>query len=152
MNVWKIVLWDGEEITVPPQSVDAVKAKMKTGEGHIISAHRTIAVKDIRQFVETSQQAPNPVPQIAPLTEEVIAQVFNEPIITESGGIAARAVKKSVTRREFENFYSKSPGYILLSSNDHGVDIGFVLPVHLINHELHTDCNPEETQKVLTRK
>lgn len=148
---WKLVLWDGEEIRVKPQAVDAVKAKLATGSGHIITTSRTFAVKDIRSFEQTAEKYNNGVKVISDpqIRKEALSAFDTGP--DNDKPIPAQAVKKMVSRKEYQSFYSKSPGYVLLGDNGSSVEVGFIVPSHLIDPSRVTVCNEKESSIVLTR-
>lgn len=147
MNYWTISLWNKEEIQVRPDNVDYIKQKLKEGEGHIVTKTRTIAVKDIRVFEESDK----PVIKVANLVEsglkEQAAQAFNEPMLSETGAVLCRAVKKRVTRRKFDTHYSQI-GYTSLDEDDSHVWAAWWQPIHQIDETHMTVCSEAESKKV----
>ena len=144
---WQITLWDKEEIPVRPDNVGLIKDKLERGEGHIITANRTIAVKDIKSFEETT----TPYGAKAIASGSIVdgaAQAFNEPIINSSGDVARRAVKKYVQRRRWDSHYSNIPAYKILSEDEGRVLMGFWIPVDQINLHVVDPCTPSEVARL----
>lgn len=160
---WDLVKWDGEVIPVRPAMVDTIKKKLATGEGFIMTKTRSIAVKDIKDFVQTDRV----------YTEQKLleagARAFNEPIIVDQGSLTwqtdgpphgksrsatvhyeavqARWVKKVVTRRRWDNYYSAG-SYKKLSEEENQVVVAFKLPVHEIDPQLVEECTPSEISRL----
>jgi hypothetical protein len=133
--------WDGETIPVKPQNVELIKNKLATGEGFINTKTRSIAVKDIKDFRETSKPYSD-----QKLLESGI-QAFGLPEINPDGSIQAKWVKKPVNRREFAKLYS-GPGYRVLSEADNHTWVAFRLPLHVIDYNKVYDCNAMEIQRL----
>lgn len=140
-NWWEMEKWDGELIPVKPQNAEFVRQKLATGEGFINTPNRSIAVKDIKDFRETSK----------PFTDQKLlegaAQAFNDPQYNEDGSIIAKWVKKPVNRRDYHKQYAAG-SYRLLGEEDNYVWVAFRLPVHQIDYERVYDCTPAEVLRL----
>lgn len=145
-NLWEMVLWDRSTIQVRPQNVEAIKQKIATGDGHIITKTRTINVKDIKEF-RVTDKVHREVLAIDSGLEEGAARAFKEPLHNSEGDVRAKYVKKYVPRNSYESFYSKSPSYFKVTDESDGVWVGFVLPVHLIDDQV-SEMSPAEIQKI----
>lgn len=138
---WEIEKWDGEIIPVKPQNANTVKAHLAKGEGFINTATRSLAVKDIKDFRETSR------PYSDQKLLESGVQAFGLPQLNEDGSIKAKWVKKTVNRREYSKVYS-GPGYRVLSEADNYIWIAFRLPIHAIDYDKVYDCNMMEISRL----
>lgn len=145
-NLWELVLWDRSTIQVRPTNVEAIKQKIATGDGHIITKTRTINVKDIKEFRVTDKVYRDQL-QIQSGLEEGAARAFKEPLYNSEGDIRAKYVKKYVPRNSYDSFYSKSPSYFRVSDESDGVWVGFTLPVHLIDDQV-TEMTFSEIEKI----
>lgn len=147
-NYWELTLWDKQTVRVKPDNVGFVKDKLAKGEGHIITSTRTIAVKDIKAFEET--EVPETVAQLPTGSSilEQAAQAFKEPVITDDGAVATRAVKKLVPQKKWDTFYAYNQNYRKLSEEDGKVLVGFYLPVEQINPYTVEPCTPEEIERM----
>lgn len=137
MHYWHLINYENEHIPVKPENVELVQKKLATGEGFIRTPTRSIAVRSIKDFVESDE----------PYTDQKLlegaSQAFNDPLITKDG-IKARIVKKSVPARKWNSYYSHIPSYHFLSTNDTYVMMYFTLPVHLIDHEQVEELTEQE--------
>lgn len=141
---WRLTLRDGREVDIPPKYVDIVKRKMDDREP-IHTTSGSIPFSSIDSFDRTSRRFTDTA------LLEGAAQAFKEPLFTESGGVAARWVKKVVSQHEYDRKYSKSPQYRRLQDNDGMVVIAFVIPTHLFNKSLMEYCTEEE-ERTLERR
>lgn len=146
---WELVKWDGERIPVKPANVEFVQNKLKTGEGFITTKNRSIAVKDIKDFVATDRPYTD-----QKLLAEGAAQAFNEPIYiereTEYGYtetcVEGKWVKKVVTARRYNSYY-RFGSYRLLEEDDSTAVIAFRLPTHIIDHHTVMEITEQEIQE-----
>lgn len=135
---WHIELYSGEIIRVKPDMVKFVQNKINQGDGSIPTPTRSIIVKDIRDF-RMSDELYTDQKFI-----EGAATAFNEPQLNEEGAVLCRWVKKSVPRRQWDNYYKNIPSYKLLASDDSYVTIGFKLPLHQLDYQKVVACEPLE--------
>jgi hypothetical protein len=135
-HYWNLIKWDGETIEVRPEAVTAIRNLLSKGEGFIPTPTRDIAVKDVKDFVETGK----------PYTDQKLlergVQAFAKPEYNEDGSIITRWVKKPVPKREWLRYYAPI-GYRKLEEHESGVWIAFRLPTYIANKNLY-DCNPVE--------
>lgn len=145
-HYWTMVLWDGEQIKVKPQNAEAIQAKIESGEGAISTNTRTILIKNIKDFRESDE-----VYTDQKLLEGAM-QAFNEPIMftrkNEAFGyeeqvIECKWVAKSVTQREWANYYSANPVYRKIKEDDR-VEVAFRVPTHQINSQKVRVLEPSE--------
>lgn len=144
MNYWEIVLWDDEVIPVKPDNVEFVQKKIATGEGAINTKERSITVKNIKDFRETSKLYTDQK------LIEGAAQAFNQPIV-ENGNIVGKWVKKTVTKREYDKYYLAIPAYKKVGGSESRITIAWRQPVHLINYEVVDDLTLEDERKMSKR-
>lgn len=144
-NYWQLIKWDGETIKVRPASVQAVQQQLDRGEGFIKGTTRTIAVKDIKEFLESDERY---------IDQKLIgeaARAFNEPVTFERDNgkgitetvVKAKWVKKPVPRKQWERFYSLN-GYKRISETDNHILAAFRVAIHNINYNFVEDCTPSE--------
>lgn len=137
---WNLTLKDGRVIPVPPKAVSVIKRKM-TNREPIHSKHETIPFSEIKGFERSSRRFTD-----VKLLEEA-AQAFKEPVVTEDG-VKARWVKKQVTQSEYDKYYAKSIMYRMVGQTEGMVMVAVLLPIHMINPQIHIDCTPEEAKKL----
>lgn len=137
---YHLIKWDGEVIKVKPENAEFIRASLKRGSGFIVTPVRSIAVKDVKDFRESSER----------YTDQKLlegsAQAFNEPVI-EGDAVMCKWVKKAITKREWEKYYHPT-GYRLLGEQDNYVLIAMRLPIHQIDYQRVLDCSPEEILKL----
>ena len=138
MNYWILKLWDGEEIKVKPDNVKLIQDKISTGEGAITTPNRSILVKNIRDFVESDDLYTD-----QKLIEDS-ARAFKEALINPDESVVIRWVKKDVTKRQWDKYYSQHIAYKKLNDSDSHVTIAWKQPVHLINPELMSELSQED--------
>lgn len=149
MNYWILTLWDKQTIRVKPNNVEFVKSKLEKGDGHIITATRTVAVKDIKSFDETdTPYIENALPQGDTTLLEQAAQAFGEPVIANDGAVKMKAVKKFVPQRRYDQHYSQIPAYTKLSDEDGRVLVGFWVSLDQVNPYTTEPCTNEEMEKL----
>lgn len=141
---WHLILFDGEKVPVKPDNVAYVQKKLASKEP-ITTPTRTIMASNVRDFLPTD------IPVQKRLAIEGAAHAFNEPEYNPDGSVVSKAVKKAVPRRKYETYYAHNPAYKMLAENETGVVIGFMLPVHLVDYEVVSDCFPDEADKVERR-
>ena len=139
---WIIEKWDKEKIRVKPQNAEYIQDLITSGEGFIKTGSMTINVKDIKSFdqsdiIYTDQK------QI----EAGAAGAFNDPVIDEfTNSIQCQWVKKSVTRRKWDTYYSNNPSYHRIGDDDSHVMIAFRVATHLVDQELVTIMSDYEAR------
>jgi hypothetical protein len=142
MNYWELVTYENERISVKPENVQLVQAKLATAEGFITTPTRSIAVKSIKDFVESDK----------PYTDQKViedgARAFGTPMLNPDGSVIVRWVKKSVTRREFGKYYSAHQAYRKISESDNHVMITWKQPVHLIDSQLVSELTQDEERNL----
>jgi hypothetical protein len=130
---WDLILWDGEIIKIQPDNVANVQHKIDN-KLDVKMLSRTVIYKNIKDFVQSGEvYVDRKLLASSDQLQDEAARAFGEPIITESGGVKAKWVKRTIPRREWTKYYSGIPSYKLLNDNDNYVDIAFVLPVHQID-------------------
>lgn len=142
MNYWKLLMWDGEEVKVKPENVEFIQAKLDQGEGFIKTPNRSIAVKNIKDFIESDE-----IYTDQKLLESS-AQAFGEAIYNDDGSIIFRWVKKSVPKRQYYKYYAPTPGYRRLSEEENYVTVMWKQPVHLIDLQNMSELTPEDEQNL----
>lgn len=144
-HYWHLIKWDGEVIKVKPENVEFVQAKLDTSEGFIKTPNRSIAVKDIKDFVESDEI----------FTDhkllEGASKAFNDPVINDSDDVVCRWVKKSVPKRQYTRYYMHFPAYRRLREDDSYVTIAWKQPVHQINNQLTDELTQEDELNMSTR-
>lgn len=150
MNYWFIKKWDGSEIRVTPRddNIQIIKNLLSKGEGHIVTRTHTLAVKDVKEFYESDKPVVDETHVLGSGLDEEAARAFNEPILTASGDVVSRYVKKRVPRRKYDSHYAHHFAYVFLSEDDTGVTVGFALPTHLIDQDRVQFCNDQESFKI----
>lgn len=143
MNYWELITYDDEHIKVKPENVEFVQNKLSSGEGFIRTPDRSINVKMIKDFIETSK-----VYSDQKLLEEAHT-AFKEPLYTEDGAVVARYVKKTVSAREFTKYYSHFPAYRRLETHDNSVTIAWRVPVDLITDDME-ELTPDDERRLST--
>lgn len=150
---WYITKKDGERIRVRPnpESIALIKKRLSDGSGHIVTKHQTINVYDVKEFAESDE----PVVEVKRLVGsgellEEAARAFDEPLLNEAGDVISRAVKRQVTRKRWDSYFSKFPNYRVLEEGDSHVTMGYWLPAHHIDLHIHQVCNSDEI-RLLTR-
>lgn len=162
-NIWEIKLWDGGIIPVKPENVGYVQSTLKRGDGFIQTSTMSINIKDIKEFSESDK-----VIQNQRLLEDG-ARAFKEPIYVSMGkvrydtshkaekphiveieytGIKGAWVKKSISRKSWDSYYSKISGYRLLDENDTHVIIAFVLSTVDIDYDRVQSVTPDESLRL----
>lgn len=144
-HYWELTLRDGTKVQIPPEGVEVVQRRWDQGRP-ISTRRQVIPPNQIVSFEQTSRVKTD-VPLI-----EAAAQAFKEPMEEEVNGeivIQARWVKKQVTQREWEKFYSAS-GYKRLPDEGGMVVVAFRLPTHQIDSKV-SYCSDSDI-KVLTNK
>jgi hypothetical protein len=134
---WSLILYDGEEIKVRPENVTFIQDKLATFEGFIKTPSRSIAVKSVKDFVETSERF------IDQKLLEDGARAFGYPVI-ENDSVMCRWVKKPVTKREYNKYYAVMPAYWRLEEKDNYMVISWKQPLHLINPERMEELSPDD--------
>ena len=137
---WELIKWDGERIPVKPQNASVVQNKLDAGEGFIKTAIRSIAVKDIKDFVKTDR-----VYSDQKLIENG-SRMFNEPIINTDGSIQCKWVKKAVSARIWQKNYGGG-NYRRIEDHENVVVVAFRLPTHLIDFQQVTEMTPSEVSQ-----
>lgn len=140
-NYWIIELWDGEQIKVKPENAPLVQKKIATGEGSINTPDRTIIIKNIKDFRETTERYTDQK------LIEAGAQAFNEPVI-ENDSVMCRMVKKSVTRREYTKHYAHLSAYRKIGEQDNYIVIMWLQPIHLIDYELVEEITQDDERRL----
>lgn len=134
---WKLILWDSEEIKVKPENAKLIQDKIATGVGAINTPNRSIVVKSIKDFVETSER------YIDQKLLEDGQTAFGEPLVIDDA-VMCRWVKKSVTKREYNKYYSPHQAYRKLSDNDNYIIVTWRQPIHQIDKERMEELSPED--------
>lgn len=138
---WHIIKWDGEIIKVKPSAAPVVQKLLEKGDGFIKTATRSIAVKDIKDFVQSGERYTDQK------LIEGAASAFSEPVFTEDGAIKCKWVKKTIPRREWEKTYAAN-GYKLLENLDSYTVVAMAIPIHLINYQRVEDCTELEIMQL----
>lgn len=134
---WELGTQDDSTYQIPPEAVDKVKAWMATKDAVLLKS-AVIPYAQIKYFRPTSR-AYSSVPLI-----EAAAQAFKEPIVRGDSAVDAKWVKKAVTQREYNTYYSKIPSYYKLAEDSVGIWVCFLLATHDINPGLLQECTPDE--------
>lgn len=138
---WHLIKWDNEIILVKPQNAEYVQSLLSKGDGFIRTPDRSIAVKDIKDFVVSGESYTD---------QKVIdgaLQAFNNPVINEDGSIKSVWVKRGVSQREFEKKFSYG-SYKILSSLNGYIMMAYKIPIHLMNNEVVEECSPQEVLRM----
>lgn len=141
---WNLVMWDGETVKVQPKNAKLIQDKIATGEGAITTPTRSIPIKNIKDFVETSER------YIDQKLIEAGAKAFNYPII-ENDSVMIQWVKKSMPRREYNKHYAYIPAYRKISEQDNYVIIAWKQPVHQINSQTMSELSEDDERNLATR-
>lgn len=145
---WELTLMSGDKIPIPPEYVDVVKQKWANKE-NIATSRQVIPAHQIVNFEQTSRRRVE-----GKLLEEV-ARAFKDPIVKErryadgstDEAVKARWVKKDVTQREWDKYYSAN-GYKLLRRDAGVVTVAFVVAAHLVDLDRVEYCTKEEEAKL----
>jgi hypothetical protein len=138
---WNLELDDGRVIPIPPKGVDKVRRWFNAKEP-IALRDESIPFAQVTGFSKSSRRFTD-----VKLIEDT-ARAFNEPVVTEEGAVKARWVKKHVTRKEYDKYYAKSIMYKYLTDTEGMVAVAILLPVHMIDPQVHENCTPEEAKKL----
>lgn len=139
---WELILKDNSRYEVPPTALELVQRKMKAHDA-ISLRTATVPYSEIQVFRQTDK-----VFNSQPLLEDV-ARAFDEPLIdSETSAVRSRWVKKKVTKRKWDSFYSSSPGYRHLDNDDGMVTVAFKLPVHQIDVNTTPYLSVDELDKL----
>lgn len=146
---WELSLKDGTKIQIPPKYVQGIRTKLKNREP-IDTTRRTILYAEVDSFEQTLKTELGE----QKLLEEA-AQAFGEPLIrdrefadgTKDEAVSVKWVKKQVTQRDWDKYYSKGPGYQKLSWDAGIIVVAFRMPTHQINDEVQV-CSDEELTKL----
>lgn len=142
---WNLILWDGETIKVKPENAELVQNKLSSGEGFIKTKTRSIAVKGVKDFVESSERF------IDQKLLEGSAQAFDYAVLNPDGSVVYRWVKKSVTRREYTKYYAPTPAYKKIGENSNYVIVSWKQPVHLIDNQRMEELTQDEELRLAKR-
>lgn len=124
---WHLILWDGEVVKIKPDNAANVQHKIDN-KLDVKMLTRTIIYKNVKDFVQSGEvYIDQKLLASSEQLQDDAARAFGLPEITESGGVKARWVKKTIPRREWTKYYAAIPSYKLLNDNDSYVDIAFVL-------------------------
>lgn len=135
---WLIEKWNGEKIRVKPTSAPYVQKIIAKGEGFITTSSMTINVKDIKSFDRSD------IPFDDQKLLEGASRAFNEPVILPNGSVEAKWVKKTISRRHWDKYYSGMPSYHLIGEDEGSVTVAFQLPTHLIKPKVVTQLSNYE--------
>lgn len=138
---WQLTQKDGTTILIPPEAVERVQHWMSAKEPILLKS-AVIPYSEVKGFEATSKAYSN-----VPLLEEAAA-AFKEPIFTEDGSMQARWVKKAVTQREYQNYFSKIPSYHKLDEDGARVWVAFLIAVHDIDHTRVDNCTDAESERL----
>lgn len=144
-HYWYLALWSGEKIRVKPETVAKVRQRLSQ-QTPIITRDRVIAIKDIKSFDE-SKEWYNDIDTTSPESEA--ARAFDEPIIKPNGHVKVTAVKRLITRHDWDKIYGKQPSYKLLYLGEKEVWIAYWLPPNQIDYNQVEECTPEEIDKLV---
>lgn len=139
---WELVQHDGTKLEIPPSGVDVIKRRMASGEP-INTRTAVIPVNQIKFFRQTDRLFGS-----ERLLEDV-ARAFNEPQLTDDGGIVSRWVKLQVTQASWNKTHSHSPNVKRIDEGSGMVTIAFRLPVHQIDLTSLQYCTAEEINKAI---
>lgn len=143
-HYWLIELWDGETIRVKPSNVHVIQKKVASAEGAINTRERSIMVKNIKDFRETSEVYSDQ--QLL----EAGARAFKEPLI-EDDAVMMVWVKKTVTHRDYSKYYSHHSAYRKISETDGRVTIMWRQPTHLVDWERMQELTPDEERNLAVK-
>ena len=139
---WEIELWNKDKIRVKPQNAAIVQERISKGDGFLQTADMTINVKDIKSFNKTEHAFTD-----QKLLEES-SMAFNDPIYDDNNSIRASWVKKTISRRRWENYYHLGNYKLFESTDTNSVVIMFRIPTHLIDL---TQVTPLTNSEIVTR-
>jgi hypothetical protein len=140
---WLIEKWNGDKIRVKSDKAPYIQKLIAAGEGFIPTTTMTINVKDVKSFDKSD----------IPISEQLAieagaAQAFHAPIheTLPSGeqAIEAKWVKKSVSRRKWDSFYSGNSSYRSLEEFDNNIIIAFKVATHNIDYKKVTELSKQE--------
>lgn len=137
VNYWQIELWSKEKIDVKPENVQYVQKALQKGDGFIITATRSINIKDIKDFSESDK----PYRDQKLIEDSAIA--FREPLY-EGNSVKGRYMKIHISKRAWDREKSHIPGYRLLENQDNYVSAAILVPIHQINRDTMFDLTPDE--------
>jgi len=138
---WKLEFKDGNSVLINPRYATEIKRQLKE-ERMLTTADWVRSISDIKSFEKTSQ--PLKTYKRIGAAEEAVARAFNEPILNDDGSVAAKWVKKPITKIEWTKYYMKQPSYKLL--NDY--EVAFRLPTHLIDLTKCTELTEQEIDTI----
>lgn len=147
---WYIVTKQGDKVRVKPTEANLhhIKQKLQQGSGHIITRTQTINVYDVKEFYESDE----PVVQVERLIGDGLAEdaarAFNEPLLSEDDEVICKPVKRQVSRKRWDQHYSKFSSYTVLEDSGDHLVIAYWLPTHLVDLHKHSLCEPAEIARI----
>jgi hypothetical protein len=141
---WELKLRDGTKIPIPPEFVGVVKRKMEAKEP-ITTSRSVIPFAQVDGFDKTAKKRTD-----NKLLEDV-AVAFKEPLVrtrefadgTNDEAVSVKWVKKQVSQREWDTYYSKG-SYKRLNSEAGIVIVAMLVPTHLVDTSRMEYCTSVE--------
>ena len=145
---WELTLMNKDKVLIPPEFVETVKRKWEAGQP-IKTSRQVIPAHQITNFEKTSKQrsSPNLIEQAAQAFGEPMTRVREFSDGTSDEAVSVKWVKKQVTQREWEKYYSPH-GYKRLNSSAGIVIVAFRAATHLIDTNKVQYCTQEDIQEL----
>lgn len=145
---WELTLMSGDKILIPPEYVASVQRKLDAGE-YITTSRQKFPAHQVTNFERTSKRKAG-----TNLLEQA-AQAFSEPLTrtrhfkdgTSDEAVSVKWVKKQVTQREWEKYYSPH-GYKKINSAGGVVVVAFRCATHLVDTNNVQYCTTDEVERL----
>lgn len=149
---WEIILQDRAEEPIYVTIVQAgrIAEAIKAGKSHVKVGEEIVAISSIKRVrqsdkIVTDEQERNLI------ESGILQRGKREPILNpETGDVMWRWAKTTVSKKKWDTYYSKSPGYYLIEPYYSSVVIGFRKPLET-NQTLNSGtewCNETEAAKL----